>query len=368
MLNTPLIDSELPGDISRVERSLLLCRLSKAAQDFQRQTGCDPLQLSVRVHDAPTNEPSADGAPADKRREESPLGANSAVKAPASTEADAFVAVEPAFGWDRVVLAESTRMQICAAVEAIRQQQLLFDDWGLREIEPYPRAALNFYGPPGTGKTLTAHAVAQMLGRPILVASYAQIESKFLGDGPKNAARLFEAAEQAEAVLFIDEADSLLSRRLTGATQGAERAANSLTSQLLISLERFRGVVIFATNLLANYDQAFDSRVQHVEFPAPDRDLRTRLWKKHLPRRLPLASDVQVAELADQDSLSGRDIRNAVILAATRAVSSGRTDVNRELLLEAIASIRDARQARQQATGELTPEERRRLTERLRAS
>ncbi|MGD1914201.1 MAG: hypothetical protein ACFB2X_26200 [Rivularia sp. (in: cyanobacteria)] len=81
----------------------------------------------------------------------------------------------------------------------------------------------------------------------------------------------------------------MLSKRLTNANQGSERAANSICSQLLICLEKFKGVVIFATNLVENYDKAFETRVRHIHFPMPDEKARYLIWQNHLPPELPLA-------------------------------------------------------------------------------
>lgn len=345
----------LPSGVCEVERNVLLGRLQKAARDFLDGTDTSELAISVTTPNAVTSTPP--GA--------STRNSSKADQADDDTDqADTFSPVSPLYSWDRVILPGDLRERIEAAIEAIRHSNRLFDEWGLREIEPFARAALNFHGPPGTGKTLTAHAVADMLGRPIIVASYAQIESKFLGDGPKNAARLFEAAEESGAVLFIDEADSLLSARLTGASQGSERAANSLTSQLLISLERFSGVVIFATNLLDNYDRAFDTRVQHIEFALPDESARREIWKKHLPSQLPLAAEVCVEELARVEGVCGRDIRNAVIMAATRTVRDGGDTVTRDLLLDSVDRVRKS-QERKNGT-ELTDEERSKILDQVR--
>ena len=82
------------------------------------------------------------------------------------------------------------------------------------------------------------------------MVSYADIESKYHGDGPKNLKSIFYAAERDKAVLFIDEADSLLSKRLTSINTGSEQAINSMRSELLICLEKFEGIVIFATNIV----------------------------------------------------------------------------------------------------------------------
>jgi ATP-dependent 26S proteasome regulatory subunit len=85
---------------------------------------------------------------------------------------------------------------LLSAVDLATVQRLVFEEWGLKAIEPFPRTALNFHGPPGTGKTMAAHALANRLGRKILVASYAEIESKFHGDGPKNVKALLNASQR----------------------------------------------------------------------------------------------------------------------------------------------------------------------------
>ncbi len=243
------------------------------------------------------------------------------------------------------------------AVDLIHLEVKVFDDWGLRKIEPFPRTALNFYGSPGTGKTLSAHAIASKINRPILVASYAQIESMYHGEGPKNVEAIFFAAERENALLFIDEADSLLSKRLTNVTQGSEQAINSMRSQLLICLEKFRGVVIFSTNLVENYDKAFETRVRHVRFPMPDEKCRREIWKRHLPEQMPLEKDVTFERLAQIDDVCGRDIKNAVIDAAMRAGRQEKRSVAISDLLNSIERIKAARIQTNSESQKLQPEE-----------
>jgi SpoVK/Ycf46/Vps4 family AAA+-type ATPase len=253
-----------------------------------------------------------------------------------------YVSRAPLYDFDFLVIPADVRETLLSAVDLMRLEQQVFERWNLRKIEPFPRTALNFYGPPGTGKTLAAHALASYVGRPILAASYAHIESKFLGDGPKNVEALFSAAERDNAVLFIDEADSLLSRRLTNVTQGSELAVNSMRSQLLVSLEHFHGVVIFSTNLIENYDRAFQTRMRHIRFSMPDREGRLQIWQRHLPAELPLGEEVNLEELASIEGVCGRDIKNAVIDAALRAARSDKDKIDREDLLQAVERIKQA--------------------------
>jgi SpoVK/Ycf46/Vps4 family AAA+-type ATPase len=256
-----------------------------------------------------------------------------------------YKSTEPIFDFDRLILPEKVKDDLLIAVDLIDLEFKVFDSWDLRSIEPFPRASLNFYGPPGTGKTLAAHAIASKVNRKILVASYAQIESMYHGEGPKNVEAIFLAAEKENAVLFIDEADSLLSKRLTNVTQGSEQAINSMRSQLLICLEKFKGIVIFATNLVENYDRAFETRVRNIYFPLPDRDCRREIWIQHIPEKMPLSENIDtiVTNLCEIENVCGRDIRNAVIDAALRVARKGKESVGMNDLKDSIERIKEVR-------------------------
>lgn len=226
-----------------------------------------------------------------------------------------YQAVEPRFTFDQVILPKSTREQIEEAIGILEVEEKVFDEWGLRSIIPEATSALSFYGPPGTGKTMTAEAIAHKLGKKILRATYADVESKYHGEGPKMVKAIFLAAERDDAVLFLDESDSLLSKRLTNVSDGSAQAINSMRSQLLISLESFKGIVIFSTNLVVNYDKAFLSRLINIEFINPTAEERKLIWKNHLMTdkiRIPLADDVDLDYLAENFELCGREIKNAV--------------------------------------------------------
>ena len=254
-----------------------------------------------------------------------------------------YLPQKPLYTFEQLILPEDTLEAIRNAIELLKVEKIVFDDWGLRAIEPNPRVALNFYGPPGTGKTLAAHAIANYLHKTILIASYAEIESKYHGDGPKNVKAIFAAAEKQDAILFIDEADSLLSKRLLNVTQGSEQAINSMRSQLLICLEQFHGTVIFATNLIENYDTAFETRIQHVAFKMPDVSCRERIWKVHLPAELPLAPGLSTSYLAKSiDDVCGRDIKNTVIRTAVQAAIH-HTNITQQALLDMAARIKATR-------------------------
>lgn len=264
--------------------------------------------------------------------------------------ANQFKPRAPKYSFDRVILPEKTVEKIHEAIGIIECENKVFGDWGLYEIQPHPSSALSFYGPSGTGKTMAAEAIANKLNKKILEVSYADVESKFHGEGPKKVKAIFLAASRENAVLFFDEADSLLSRRLTNVTQGSEQAINSMRSQLLICLEQFKGIVIFATNLVANYDKAFLTRLISVEFTTPDAPTRKRIWDIHLrpvddgkphQLRIPLDQDVDTLELSQKYEFVGREIRNAVVSACVSAALGKRDIVCQQDLLTACNRIVD---------------------------
>lgn len=261
---------------------------------------------------------------------------------PIEVRAENYKSQQPIFKFDRLILPETVKKDVLISISLIEKEKHIFDLWGLREIEPFPRTVLNFYGPPGTGKTFAAHAIAHKLDKNILVVTYADIESMYHGVGPQNLEAIFYAAERDNAVLFIDEADSLLSRRLKNVTQGSEQAINSMRSQLLLCLEKFKGICIFSTNLVENYDKAFETRVKHIFFPLPDEACRQDLWEIHLPKKLPVA-DICLDSLAKVDEICGRDIKNAVVTAALETAFHDREVVTQTEFMNAIQSIKDSK-------------------------
>ena len=243
-----------------------------------------------------------------------------------------YHAEEPRYTFDQVILPEYTLKRIKESADMISPdvREIVFNEWGLNNIVPHAASAMSFYGPPGTGKTMAAEAVANYLKKKIIRASYADIESKYHGEGPKMVKAIFMAAARDDAVLFIDESDSLLSKRLTNVTDGSAQAINSMRSQLLISLEQFNGVVIFATNLVVNYDKAFLSRLISIEFPVPDFNARKNIWQRHLYGegiKIPFDDSINIDELAKKyDSFCGREIKNAVIYASVSEAVKVRRD------------------------------------------
>jgi SpoVK/Ycf46/Vps4 family AAA+-type ATPase len=233
-----------------------------------------------------------------------------------------FETIEPRRTFDDVVLPPATLDAIRQALAMIRKQDLIFETWGLAERHRGTAGlAFHFAGAPGTGKTIAAEAIATTLGRQLLVVRYAELESRWVGQTQKHVAAVFRDAVKADAVLFFDEADAIAGRRFAAMTQGYEREANAVVNVLLNEVERFPGVVIFATNLAANLDPAFERRIRtHIRFELPGLAERERIWRAQLhATKTPLAPDVDFKALAERYPRSGGDIKNAVLKAAQTA-------------------------------------------------
>lgn len=244
----------------------------------------------------------------------------------AKVEGADFKIVKPSATLDRVVLSDDNREKLQMALSSIVNQNLVYNIWGFSEIDANIRSIINFYGPPGTGKTLCANAIAHELSErtgeeySLLSLNYSEIESMYVGEAPKKLERVFNYAKDKKLVLFFDEADSFLGKRIQNVSQGSEQAINSLRSTMLIQLEKYTGVVIFATNLTSNYDNAFKTRfLAEIEFPLPDKETCKKIFKKNIPTKLTTRfansglTEDELDNIAQQlVGLSGRDIKTII--------------------------------------------------------
>ncbi len=221
--------------------------------------------------------------------------------------------------WAHLVLAKKTANEVDKLVLWGKHADLIMNDWGLqRTLKPGYRAL--FYGPPGTGKTLTATLLGQQCDSDVYRIDLSAVVSKYIGETEKNLENLFKQAQNKNWILFFDEADALFGKRSSGSSSN-DRHSNQEIAYLLQRIEDFPGMVILATNLKANVDEAFARRFQSmIFFPLPDETQRLELWQYSLNERLQPEQTDKLKDIAKRFELSGGAITNVVRYAALCAV------------------------------------------------
>lgn len=252
---------------------------------------------------------------------------------------------EPIYSFDDVILDEETRDKIEYIISLEENRKLIYDTWGLgRVFNSNRNISVNLYGPSGTGKTMTAHAVAKRLGKKLVIVNYADIESKYVGETSKNLVELFQKAESMDSVLFFDEADALLSKRVTSMNNATDVSVNQTRSVLLQLLDKHKGIVLFTTNFIQNYDSAFYRRItSHIQFKLPSEAIRRLIWEHYIVPELPIKGDREtfIDELVKTDGISGADISTAVFKAAVQTAYLKEWEVKVDRIKAALEEARN---------------------------
>ena len=238
--------------------------------------------------------------------------------------------------WDDLVLCEDTLDDINQLLTWIEHSDVVLDDFGLRKNLKRGYRAL-FYGPPGTGKTLTATLIGAKVGMDVYRIDLSQVISKYIGETEKNLSNIFDQAEHRNWILFFDEADSLFGAR-TQTSNSNDRAANQEISYLLQRVEDFPGIVILASNLKSNIDEAFSRRFQNaIYFPLPEPEERMRLWSNIFAKKSVLADDVDLNIFAEKYELAGGALTNVARYAALCAAQENRKKICNDDIVKALA-------------------------------
>lgn len=237
--------------------------------------------------------------------------------------------------WDDLVLPVEVMMEIENIVTWINNSKLIMDEWGLgKVVKPGYRSL--FYGPPGTGKTLTASLIGSTVGADVYRIDLSMVVSKYIGETEKNLANVFDQAESKNWILFFDEADALFGKR-TQASSSNDRHANQEISYLLQRVEDFPGVVILASNIKTNIDEAFSRRFQSVVyFPMPDFEHRLQLWERMLSNIKNLTFNFSPEKIAEEYELSGGAMTNVVRYGAINMLQMKRTELLEDDLIEGV--------------------------------
>lgn len=234
-------------------------------------------------------------------------------------------AIQPRYTWDDVVLPEAKMQQLHQIALRFEHRRIVNRDWGFgKKLSRGKGLNILFTGRSGVGKTISAEVLANALSLILYQIDVSAVVSKFVGETEQRLSEIFREAELSQSLLFFDEADALFSKRAE-VKEAIDRYSNLELNYLLQRIEQFEGIVILATNLQRNLDDAFLRRMHEVvDFSMPDEELRERIWRKHLPSDAPVANDIDFAFLARQFRFSGANIKNAVVSAAYLAASQSK--------------------------------------------
>jgi len=223
----------------------------------------------------------------------------------------------PKYGWADIVLPNEQMTLLRELLNYVKYRHLVYGEWGFdRKLSLGKGLNILFSGSSGTGKTMAAEILAGELGLDLYKIDLSAVVSKYIGETEKNLSRIFQEAQHSNAVLFFDEADALFGKR-SEVKDAHDRYANIEIAYLLQKMDEYDGIVILATNLRNNMDEAFVRRMQGtVDFPFPEEDYRRRIFEGIFPKEAPLGSDIDFAFLARQFKLTGGNIKNIALHAA----------------------------------------------------
>lgn len=233
------------------------------------------------------------------------------------------VALEPRRTLSDLILPLDLKDRITEIAALVAHGDKVDNEWGFgRLLGGEGSIKVLFTGDPGTGKTLAAEVIAERAGLQLLRVDLSRVVSKWVGETEHNLEEVFEHAEQSHAALFFDEADALFGKR-GEVRHGTDRYANLEVSYLLQRLETFAGrLVVLASNLRQEIDQAFTRRFQiALHFPRPGQAERILLWK-HAFAGAPVEADLDFDGFADLD-MTGGSIAVAARMAALLAAAEG---------------------------------------------
>ncbi len=235
-----------------------------------------------------------------------------------------------------LILPEKQKREIDELIAMAKNRSLVLEDWGVgNKLASGTGISALFVGVPGTGKTLSAQVIAGELGLDLYCVDLSTIVSKYIGETEKNLEKIFTEAQNSNVILFFDEADSLFGRR-SEVNDAHDRYANIEVGYLLQRIETYDGIVLMATNLGANLDEAFTRRIHYIiDFPFPDEETRLRLWQLLLPDNIEKEPDIDLSPFAAMYKIAGANIRNAIVWAIYDAARCKRP-LNRADLLHGV--------------------------------
>ncbi|MCF8308926.1 MAG: ATP-binding protein [Bacteroidales bacterium] len=183
----------------------------------------------------------------------------------------------------------------------------------LKEKELPKGFTVLLHGEPGTGKTETVYQIAKTTQREIIKVDLSSFRSKWFGESEKNIRNIFSKyrryllTSERLPILLLNEADGIISRRKEVSDSNTAQTENLMQNILLEELENFEGILLATSNLIRNFDRAFERRfLFKVELQKPGLPVRAKIWKA----KLPLLTFPECEKLAKQFDFSGGQIDN----------------------------------------------------------
>ncbi|MBL0065506.1 MAG: AAA family ATPase [Bacteroidetes bacterium] len=188
-----------------------------------------------------------------------------------------------------------------------------------------PGMAILLYGAPGTGKTETVYQSARNTGRELFKVEISSIRDKYVGESEKRTRKIFNDYRRCMKkpgpmpILFLNEADALISNRIT-VSDSVDQMNNTMQNILLEEMERFEGILFCTTNLEVNLDPAFERRFLYkIKFELPSETVRAAILRD----RLKNLSEEQALRLSSLYPLSGGQVDNIHRKLVTERLLSG---------------------------------------------
>jgi AAA+ superfamily predicted ATPase len=239
--------------------------------------------------------------------------------------------IKPRYMWEDIVLPADKKEQLREICNYVKHYAEVYEVWGFEKHSLGKGLNVLFSGPSGTGKTMAADIIARGLNLDMYKIDLSMVISKYIGETEKALSRIFKDAEECNAVLFFDEADAIFGKR-TEVRDAHDRYANIEINYLLQKMEEHEGIVILATNMSKNIDDAFLRRMNFVvEFPFPNEEYRLTIWKKVFPEKTPL--DQLDFDFLSKLQISGGNIKNIALTAAfLAAANSGKVKMKHVIM------------------------------------
>jgi len=235
---------------------------------------------------------------------------------------------------DGLILTPEIQAQFDELIQRCLRRERLWQGLGASLADPSPGVRALFAGESGAGKTLAASRLATVLGAPLFRVDLSAVMNKYIGESEKNLGRVLDEAAALDAILLMDEADTLFGSRSEGKDNG-DRYANMLTNFLLTRIENHPGIVVLTSNSRNRIDTAFSRRFDAIiEFPLPGVEERYQMWQSHLGSRAPSKQTCRL--LASYSDLPGGHIRNVVLNAAALSRQPAEKPLAAGYLLDAL--------------------------------